>query len=158
MSRLAAAACVAFLCATAFGQQCKDGQCKPAPNRLVRNHCSGGVCTRQYVGSEWENRVVDLTNRERIAHGLRPLRITQKLMEDARSWSRTQAQSRRMFHSSMGYGENVIFNYKSPEAQVRAWMLSPGHRRNILNPKYSEIGVGVVLSAGGEPYGTQVFR
>jgi uncharacterized protein YkwD len=157
MTRLAPAACVALLCATAFGQQCKDGQCKPAPNRLVRNQCSGGVCTKQYVGSEWENRVVDLTNRERVAHGLRPLRVTLKMMEDARSWSRTQAQSRRMYHSRMGYGENVIYGYPSPEAQVKAWMNSSGHRRNILNPSYTEIGVGVVLN-GKSPYGTQVFR
>jgi len=112
----------------------------------------------QYVGSEWEYKVVDLTNKERTSRGLRPLKVAKKLMDDARAWSRTQAQSRRMFHSKMGYGENVIWNYKSPEAQMQAWMLSPGHRANILNPKYTEIGVGVVMTGDGQPYGTQVFK
>ena len=144
-----------FVCAlaptVAFGQQ-------PAPNRLYRKECKNGVCTMQYVGSEWEYKVVDLTNKERTSRGLRPLKVAKKLMDDARAWSRTQAQSRRMFHSKMGYGENVIWNYKSPEAQMQAWMLSPGHRANILNPKYTEIGVGVVMTGDGQPYGTQVFK
>jgi len=157
MTRLAPAACVALLCATAFGQQCKDGQCKPAPNRLVRNHCSGGVCTKQYVGSEWENRIVDLVNVERRRHGLKPLRMAERLMTSARSWSRTQANNHRMYHSSgLGVGENVAWNQRDPSDVMRAWMNSAGHRRNILNPNYREIGVGVVVSNG--PYYTQHFK
>jgi uncharacterized protein YkwD len=37
-------------------------------------------------------------------------------------------------------------------------MNSPGHRANILNGRYSTIGVGVVVAASGQPYYTQVFR
>ena len=41
-------------------------------------------------------------------------------------------------------GENLALgNYKNDEALVEAWMNSPGHRENILNPKYTEIGVAV---------------
>jgi len=127
------------------------------PNRLVQKQCKNGVCSLSYIGSAWEYRVVDLTNKERTARGLRPLKVVKQLMDDARSWSQTQAQSRRMYHSRMGYGENVIYGYKTPEAQMTAWMNSSGHRKNILNPSYTEIGVGVVLN-GGSPYGTQVFR
>jgi uncharacterized protein YkwD len=127
-------------------------------NRLIRTECNGGVCRRVYVGSEWEYRVVDLTNAARRRHGLQPLRVTEKAMTFARSWSGTQARSRRMYHSgAAGWGENVIYGYRSPEAQVEAWLNSPGHRRNILNPNYTEIGVGVVMS-GNTPYGTQVFK
>ena len=50
-------------------------------------------------------------------------------------------------------GENVYWGYSSgagavaptPGAAVSWWMNSPGHRANILNPNYTELGVGVVL-------------
>jgi uncharacterized protein YkwD len=42
-------------------------------------------------------------------------------------------------------GENLAMgNFKNDEDLVRAWMNSPGHRANILNPKYTEIGVAVL--------------
>ncbi len=134
----------------ALGQQ-------PAPNRLYRKECHDGVCTLQYVGSEYENRVVDLVNQERTSRGLRPLRVTQKLMTAARGWSRTQANSRRMYHSTMGYPENVAMGQRNPESVMSAWMNSPGHRANILNGSYSAIGVGAVQN-GSSIFWTQVFE
>ena len=144
-----------FVCAlaptVALGQQ-------PAPNRLYRKECKDGVCSMQYVGSEWEYRIVDLVNAERRKHGLRPLKAVERLMPSARSWSRTQANSRRMYHSSgLGVGENVAWNQRGPEEVMTAWLNSPGHRRNILSPSYTEIGVGVVM-AGSSPYYTQHFK
>jgi|LakMenEpi03Aug12_release.lakeMendotaPanAssembly.Ray.scaffolds.fasta_scaffold45949_5 uncharacterized protein YkwD len=134
-------------------------QAATAENRLIRTECNGGVCRRVTVGSAWEYKVVDLTNAIRRRHGLRPLKVTEKAMKFARGWSGTQARQRRMYHSgAAGWGENVIWNYKSPEAMVEAWYASPGHRRNMLNPNYSEIGVGVVMTNDGQPYGTQVFK
>lgn len=133
-------------------------QAATAENRLIRTECNGGVCRRVYVGSAWELKVVDLTNAIRRRHGLRPLKVTEKAMKFARGWSGTQAKQRRMYHSgAAGWAENVIVGYDSPEAQVDAWFKSPGHRRNMLNPAHSEIGVGVVMN-GRTPYGTQVFR
>jgi uncharacterized protein YkwD len=130
-----------------------------AENRLIRTECNGNTCRRVYVGSEWEYRVVDLTNAERAQRGLRPLKVTLDLMNSARKWSGVQARQGRMYHSGWpGMGENVIYNYKSPEAQMKAWMNSPGHRANILNARYTQIGVGVVMSSRNEPYGTQQFK
>ncbi len=41
-------------------------------------------------------------------------------------------------------GENLALgNFASGQAIVEAWMNSPGHRANILNDRYSEIGVGI---------------
>ena len=127
-------------------------------NRLIKTECHGGVCRRVTVGSAWEYKVVDLTNAIRRRHGLQPLRVTEKAMKFARGWSGTQARTGRMVHShAAGWGENVTVGYRSPEAQVDAGYASPGHRRNMLNPNYTEIGVGVVMS-GKTPYGTQVFK
>lgn len=112
---------------------------------------------RRMVGNTQENEVVRLVNAERAKRGLRPLSVNTKMMSDARSWSNNQASRRRMYHSRMGYAENVAYGQPTPQAVVRDWMNSPGHRRNILNPNYTQIGVGMAYSGGGRPYWSQVF-
>merc|ERR1719456_31965 len=52
-----------------------------------------------------------------------------------------------------GGGENVAWNQRSAEQVMSAWMNSPGHRANILNSGFKNIGIG--LSDGW--YWTQVF-
>ena len=45
-------------------------------------------------------------------------------------------------------GENLAWgrgSYSAPAAIVRAWMNSPRHRRNLLSPRFSEVGIGVVF-------------
>ena len=49
-------------------------------------------------------------------------------------------------------GENVAWNYRSAEQVMAGWLASDGHCRNIMNPAYAEIGVGVEAW-----YWTQVF-
>lgn len=112
---------------------------------------------RRMIGNTQENEVVRLVNQERQRRGLRPLSVNEKLMADARSWSNTQASRSRMYHSRMGYAENVAYGQPTPQSVVRDWMNSPGHRRNILAPSRSQIGVGMAYSSGGRPYWTQVF-
>ena len=63
-----------------------------------------------------------------------------------------------------GLGENIVkchvggmSEYDSAKLCVTSWMKSPGHRANILNDRYKEIGVGVRVSAGGWLYATQNF-
>ncbi len=56
---------------------------------------------------------------------------------------------------SQGYqfsfvGENIAAGSASPIQTVQQWMNSPGHRRNILNPNYTEIGFG--YSTAPNPY------
>jgi uncharacterized protein YkwD len=55
------------------------------------------------------------------------------------------------------YGENIAYGYTSAAAVMAAWMNSPGHRANILNPNFTELGVGVVVNAQGQRFWTQVF-
>jgi len=52
-----------------------------------------------------------------------------------------------------GYGENIAWgsgSFGSPRNIVRSWMKSEGHRRNILNPDFEHIGIGIVW---GSPEG-----
>lgn len=116
--------------------------------------------------------VVDLVNAERAKAGCKALSVDSKLMTAAQRHSQDQADHRTMTHdgsdgSDVGerldrvgyawraYGENVAWNQQSPAAVMDAWMNSPGHRANILNCSFTEIGVGVARSNG--PYWTQDF-
>ncbi len=60
-----------------------------------------------------------------------------------------------MFIKNKGYdysiaGENLAMGFSTSEGVVNAWMNSPGHRANILNPEYEDIGVGVVKGTFAE--------
>ncbi len=116
--------------------------------------------------------VVDLVNKERAKAGCTALTIDDKLMLAAQRHSQDQADHKTMTHdgsdgSDVGdrldrvgyawraYGENVAWNQQTPAAVMDAWMNSPGHRANILNCSFTEIGVGVARSNG--PYWTQDF-
>jgi uncharacterized protein YkwD len=54
-------------------------------------------------------------------------------------------------------GENLAFNYPDPNSVMAAWMGDSGHRANILNADYTQIGVGIAYDSQGEPYYTQDF-
>lgn len=47
------------------------------------------------------------------------------------------------------YGENIAKGQRTPAAVMDSWMNSPGHRANILNCSFKELGVGVEDSPGG---------
>jgi uncharacterized protein YkwD len=120
-----------------------------------------------------ESAIIRLTNAERKKAELEPLRASKMLTEAARGHARNMARQRKMSHeldgkrmsdriTATGYrwttcGENVAHNQRSPQQVVRAWMKSPPHRKNILSPKYTEIGVGMGRDLLGRPYFCQVF-
>ena len=120
----------------------------------------------------YEEEVVSLVNQERARYGLAPLTIHRELCEGARMKSRDMQQNGYFSHTSPTYGtpfqmmkklgisyrtagENIAKGFSSPQAVVNAWMNSEGHRANILNGSYTEIGVGYVADGG---YYTQWFR
>lgn len=54
-------------------------------------------------------------------------------------------------------GENVAYNYKTPEAAVKAWLDSPGHKENIEGD-YTHFGLAVTTDpATGKKYYTNIF-
>ena len=104
--------------------------------------------------------VVRLTNQKRTEAGLAPLTYNQTLagaaytkgrdMIDRDYWAHVAPDGTQpwKFFSDFGYryryaGENLARDFSSASATVDAWMNSPTHRDNILNPKYKEIGIGV---------------
>ena len=75
------------------------------------------------------------------------------------------AARNRLVHSSIGSllndykatAENIAWNQQSVDEVVRGWMLSTGHRRNILYVGYALVGFGVAKTKNGETYWCTVF-
>lgn len=105
--------------------------------------------------------VLRLVNVERANAntGLKPLVLSDKLNQVAYSHSQDMALSDYFSHTGANgsspqdraykagyqysrFGENIAAGYVTPEEVVAAWMTSQGHRANILNPNYKEMGVG----------------
>jgi uncharacterized protein YkwD len=49
-------------------------------------------------------------------------------------------------------GENIAMGYSDIESVVDGWMNSPGHKRNILNPKFNKAGFGYAKTPDGPAY------
>ncbi|WP_391122124.1 CAP domain-containing protein [Psychrobacillus sp. L3] len=115
--------------------------------------------------------VVDLTNKERAKEGLKALQIDVKLSQSAQAKSQDMKNKNYFDHTSPTFGspfdqmkslgityksagENIAMGQRSAAEVVDAWMKSPGHRANIMNPSFTHIGVG--LSDSGF-YWTQQF-
>lgn len=112
-----------------------------------------------------ESRALALVNQERAARGLGRLAPAPDLVTVARRHSTRMAEANEVFHNSRlssevdGWellGENVS---AGPAVQKihDALMASKVHRDVILEPRLTQIGVGVVM-AGGEIWLTEVFR
>ncbi|KAG9295530.1 hypothetical protein G9A89_000181 [Geosiphon pyriformis] len=114
------------------------------------------------------NVLMSLCNAERRKVGAHALRMDSRLSQAATLHTDYQARIRTMTHSdpsgslgdrirSEGFnfgfaGENVAWGFYSESAVMRAWMNSPGHRQNILEPGFFYFGGGFE-----QGYWTQVF-
>ena len=119
----------------------------------------------------YENEVIRLVNEIRAENGLKPLTANWELSRIARYKSEDMCNNRYFSHTSPTYGtpfqmikafglsyrsagENIAYGYGTPTAVVNGWMNSSGHRANILNASYTQIGVGYCASGN---YWTQMF-
>lgn len=119
----------------------------------------------------YEEEVIRLVNEIRQQNGLRPLTANWELSRVARYKSQDMKDKGYFSHTSPTYGspfqmirafglsfrtagENIARGYSTPQAVVNGWMNSSGHRANILNASYTQIGVGYVSQGN---YWTQMF-
>ncbi|VIF64262.1 sporulation protein [Clostridioides difficile] len=124
--------------------------------------------------SAYQKEVVDLVNIERSKAGLNPLTLDSSISNVATKKSQDMIDNNYFSHNSPTYGspfdmlkkfgisyktagENIAMGQKTPKEVVNAWMNSEGHRKNIMNPNFSKIGVGVAQKSGGSIYWTQIF-
>lgn len=122
----------------------------------------------------YEREVVQLVNQERKKYGAASLKIDEELTIVARKKSADMRDKKYFSHQSPTYGspfdmlmkegivftmagENIAAGQRSPEQVVRDWMNSEGHRKNILNPEFTHIGVGYQEGGTYGTYWTQLF-
>jgi uncharacterized protein YkwD len=116
-----------------------------------------------------------LLNEQRAAHGLAPTRANARLAQAGAAYSRRMVTERFFGHVApdgeqltarllrAGYiaasddatiGENLAWGQAelaTPRAIVAGWMNSPGHRANVLGPRYAEVGLGFALGTPQDP-------
>ncbi|GGY26370.1 CAP domain-containing protein [Streptomyces tanashiensis] len=124
-------------------------------------------------GARYVQDVVALANAEREKAGCEPLRSEGHLRAAAQGHADDMAARDYYEHhspegrdagdriSGAGYtwstwGENIHRGPTTPYQAMEDWMNSPGHRANILNCSFRDIGVGVTLAANG-PWWVQDF-
>lgn len=113
-----------------------------------------------------EQNMVDMINQERRAVGVNPVKVDLRLGSVGRAKADDMKANNYFDHTSPTYGspwammqqveltvgwagENISGN-KSVAGSMAALMLSPGHRANILDPRFTHVGVGI---AYGSAYG-----
>lgn len=121
---------------------------------------------------EYEDAVFELINKERTVAGASKLAFNETLRSAAESraveiseyFSHTRPNGQSCFtiideynitnYSSLA--ENIAYGQRTPQLVMTAWMNSEGHRENLLNTKYTQVGVGC-YEANGTIYWVQIF-
>lgn len=125
-----------------------------------------------YAAENFANEVLRLVNVERAQYGIAPLRLADDLQNAAAIrareivgyFSHTRPDGSSCFTVMRNRGracaENIAAGHSTARDTVEQWMNSQGHRENILNPKYRELGVGYTYDNDSEygHYWVQLFR
>lgn len=124
-----------------------------------------------------EKECFEQVNLVRQAHGLFALDLDEDLLEVARAYSRRMAEEKFFAHEDPEgrtvrqrvdrtgikwrmIGENLAYSngYLSPvAASLHGWMESEPHKRNMLDPGFTQTAVGVWISSDGTVYFTEIF-
>ena len=162
----AAAACAAILALAGTTASAHASACArygdTSPVHLTRHHA--------------EDAVQCLLNRKRAKHGVPPLSPDGRLRRAAQRHTGYMRKHHCFSHQCPGeasprqrlirvhylgdglanweYGENIGWGTRhlgTPKAMVRAWMHSPEHRHNILEPSFRDLGVGFAHGSPSDP-------
>lgn len=127
---------------------------------------SFGVMPQADAGVTAEGRALQLINKARRSRGIPVVRRSPALDLLAERHARAMRRSGKLFHSRRlsvilpgswsSWGENVAYG-PTTRTMHRAFMRSPGHRRNILAKRWDQVGIGVVRGRDGQRWETQIF-
>lgn len=107
----------------------------------------------------YREQVCELVNQVRAENGLPAMRLSARLSNVAQNHASDMFTQGYFSHKNllgessfdrmkkegityMAAGENIAKGQHTPEAVMMSWLKSPGHRANILSPKFSKIGIG----------------
>ncbi|MFF9817565.1 sigma-70 family RNA polymerase sigma factor [Streptomyces sp. NPDC014006] len=159
--------------ASATGGSGKAAPTRRAPRPTPSKPAPARGAAAQPAGSDPASQVIALVNRERQAAGCAPVTQDSRLTNAAQAHSDDMAARNYFEHNSPDgtdpgqritaagyrwstYGENIAKGQQTPDAVMTSWMNSPGHRANILNCSFRNLGVGIHQGDGG-PWWTQDF-
>lgn len=122
-----------------------------------------------------EKEVLVLVNKIRLEHKLQPLKLDERLVQAARYHCKDMAEENYFSHNSYDrkgdkvfylcksheramqfannykiYAENISAGQITAQQVVDGWMESPGHRENILHPRFTHIGIAYIYTPNGE--------
>lgn len=120
----------------------------------------GEPCDAEDETSCLDQPLVDAHNAERAKVGARELRPNTKLQEIAQTHAEWMAKHQSLEHQSLDKimkdwntgGENIANGQRSVTEVMNSWMYSSGHKRNILNKSFSDIGCGRATARNGAIY------
>lgn len=166
---LAGIAVIGLIAALSNSGGSSDNSSAKTTTPVVTNPSSSGGT----VSSSEETLAFSLLNQDRVKYGLPALKLNSQLTRLAENYANDMIKRGyfshynpeglspfdRMNNAGIAYrsaGENLAINSSVPGAET-AFMNSSGHRANILNSSYTEVGVGVVHSPNGSVYVVQEF-
>lgn len=124
-----------------------------------------GPTTASLTLKEYAVQLVEATNQARAELGLDELKWSDCAADEGRKRA-ADLVGRDLEHAPLNgvieacdatkAAENLVNSVASPAEVVEAWMASPGHRNNIVDPELSEIGIGCV-GEGEKMLCSQVF-
>ena len=143
-----------------------------APDESTSQAPSSSEPTSEDNISKFVSEVISLVNEERTKRGISELTINSNLQKAAQI--RAEEQEQLFSHTRpngtscftvlsendvkyRGAGENIAMGQRTPSQVMNSWMNSEGHRKNILNAKFTNIGVGVYKDSKGKNYWTQML-
>lgn len=140
---------------TAFFSSCNDDdKTETSETSETENNIVNSVSSN----SDYQ-KVLELVNKARKEEGANPLILNNELViasfnhsEDmlnqdyfshsGKNGSSFSERARNANYDGSPMGENIAKGQRSPESVVNTWLTSSGHRRNMLNPKATEMGIG----------------
>ena len=139
------------------------------------NNQQGEEIAEQASSTVQADQVLELVNQERTKQGLKALTLSNELTNVATKKAQDMADNGYFDHTSPTYGspfemmtrfgvqyrsagENIAAGQKTAQEVMNSWMNSSGHRANILNADYEQIGIGYVTGGKYGTYWVQLFK
>ncbi|MGO0059228.1 CAP domain-containing protein [Brevibacillus fluminis] len=146
----------------------------PAAGNEAATRTGAGDTTNAGGTQSSDNAVLSLVNSERSKAGLSPLTLNKQLSDVARTKAQDMRDQNYFDHTSPTYGspadmikrfnipfqamgENIAAGQQTPAEVMQGWMNSEGHRRNILDPQFTQMGIGSVQGGQMGTYWSQMF-
>ena len=141
---------------------------------VLASETSAGCIAEGVPATQTHQAMLEAVNSYRILNGLRPLGYSKRLELAANEhaqdlWARSffdhvnpdgQDPSDRALDAGFCHqyvGENIAAGQRSASAAMQAWIESPPHNANLLEPDFAYVGMGYFVDPNGRHYWGQLF-